>query len=115
MTPHLFDDPQLAGHILKLQGPLLKGPERPQRAARRKETTVGTLTGFVTFWHADRGFGFVATGADEECFIGARALTIAGISNLKKGDKLTFDRVESKKYPNKFEARNIALLDREAA
>ena len=57
-------------------------------------------TGTVKFYAADKGFGFIVRdGGGKDVFVGASALTRAGISDLAEGQRVAVDMVEGSKGP----------------
>jgi cold shock CspA family protein len=112
-------DLQLDRHIRELQGKLAA----PRRAKRKEKIVVGAYTGIVTAWLDDRKFGFVTITAGpvfeadgRDVFVGERGLAATGLTALKKGDRVRFDRLPSrKKGPGHFQAVNVTLDDVPAA
>ncbi|WP_309133436.1 cold shock domain-containing protein [Cellulomonas sp.] len=84
-----------ADHLLPL------GPE----AARQAAASDGA-DGTVTFYDAEKGFGFaVRDDGGEDVFVLAKALM--GVTELVEGDRITFDVAESDRGP---QAREVRLV-----
>ncbi|WP_136517368.1 cold-shock protein [Cellulomonas telluris] len=84
-----------ADHLLPL------GPE----AARQAAASDGA-DGTVTFYDAEKGFGFaVRDDGGEDVFVHAKALM--GVTELVEGDRITFDVAESDRGP---QAREVRLV-----
>jgi cold shock CspA family protein len=99
--------PDLDEHLRQLTPPT---PERPRRKRRQEKPERPRERGRVTRWH-EAGYGFAVAGdADDTVFIGGRELTKADLGVLHRGDLIEFERHGSKKYPGRFEAKNITLL-----
>lgn len=70
------------------------------------------LEGIVRFVHPKNLYAFVSCDdAGPDCYIHGRALERAGITNLSRGERLEFERVPSRKFENKFEARDVRRVD----
>ncbi|OZB89486.1 MAG: cold-shock protein [Microbacterium sp. 14-71-5] len=88
-----------------------KGPQADHllplgaEAARRVVAADGA-DGTVTWYDADKGFGFVTPDSGDDVFVHVRALA-GGLSELSEGDRVTFDVAESEKGP---QARNVRLV-----
>jgi cold shock protein len=49
-------------------------------------------SGILKMWNAERGFGFVADDSGgPDIFLHVSAIQLAGIDDIRKGDRLTFD------------------------
>ncbi|QGQ20525.1 cold-shock protein [Cellulomonas sp. JZ18] len=84
-----------ADHLLPL------GPEAGRQAA-----ASDGADGTVTFYDAEKGFGFaVRDDGGEDVFVHARALM--GVTELVEGDRITFDVAESDRGP---QAREVRLV-----
>ena len=85
-----------ADHLLPL------GPE-----ANAPAVAFDGADGTVSWYDADKGFGFVTPDSGgEDAFVHVRALT-GGLTELSEGDRVTFDVAESEKGP---QARNVRLV-----
>jgi cold shock CspA family protein len=98
-------DHQLDRRLRGLQ-PLSAPPRRSKYSERISKMGVHQVV---------RHFGFVASDAPtlaggHDLFVAGAMLQRCGLNGLKKGDRVTFDVVESRKHPGKFEAVNVALL-----
>jgi cold shock CspA family protein len=69
------------------------------------------LQGTVKFIH-DAGFCFVKSDDGIDDYVHPGALRRAGISNLKIGDRLEYQRIPSRKHAAKFEAADIRRIDK---
>lgn len=117
----LFDDPALDRKIRELQGELPRHlkPKKHKRKSAEGKTTVGSHTGIVTTdFFEQKGFAFATITSlspgdneDRDIFIGSRALKASGLTTIRKGDRISFDRIPSKKKPGNFEAANISLAE----
>ncbi|MBX9243480.1 cold shock domain-containing protein [Actinotalea ferrariae] len=86
-----------ADHLLPL------GAEAGSGAAGASDGADGT----VTWYDADKGFGFVTQeSGGEDVFVHARALA-GGLTELSEGDRVTFDVAESERGP---QARDVRLV-----
>ena len=92
-----------------------KGPQAdhllPLGAEAAQRTASDGADGTVSWYDADKGFGFVTpeSGGDD-VFVHVRALA-GGLTELFEGDRVTFDVAVSEKGP---QARNVQLV-RESA
>lgn len=89
-----------------------KGPQADHllplgaEAAQRVVASDGA-DGTVTWYDADKGFGFVTPDSGgEDAFVHVRALA-GGIDELSEGDRVTFDVADSERGP---QARNVRLV-----
>ena len=89
-----------------------KGPQADHllplgaEAARRDIASDGA-DGTVSWYDADKGFGFVTPDSGgEDAFVHVRALA-GGLAELSEGDRVTFDVAASEKGP---QARNVRLV-----
>lgn len=65
-------------------------------------------TGTVKFWNANRGFGFIKPDDDgDDVFVHVSAVEKAGMSELREGQKVSFE-VEKDKRSGKFAAANLS-------
>ncbi len=92
-----------------------KGPQAdhllPLGAEAAQPTASDGADGTVSWYDADKGFGFVTSEAGgDDVFVHVRALA-GGLTELFEGDRVTFDVAVSEKGP---QARNVQLV-REAA
>lgn len=84
-----------ADHLLPL------GPQAAQQAA-----VADGADGTVTFYDADKGFGFATRDSGgEDVFVHAKELV--GLTGLSEGDRVTFDVAESERGP---QARGVRLV-----
>jgi cold shock protein len=72
---------------------------------------MSRVTGTVKIWKADRGFGFIRVPGEADVFVQAQGIRHLGIRDLIPGMLVEFDRVESPRYPGKFNAANVRLPD----
>lgn len=86
-----------ADHLLPL------GPDAGRPAAAEADGADGT----VTWYDADKGFGFATPDAPgEDVFVHARTLP-RGVTELVEGDRIAFDVVQGEKGP---QAREVELV-----
>jgi CspA family cold shock protein len=88
-----------------------KGPQAdhllPLGAQASRPTASDGADGTVTFYDADKGFGFATPDSGgEDLFVHARTLT-GGLTELSEGDRITFDAAESDRGP---QAHNVRLV-----
>jgi cold shock CspA family protein len=101
-----FDhDRALAAHLASLQP-----STPPRRHQTRKVFTVGSHQGTCCHYDEVRNFGFITMSDGRDVFVAGPILKDCGIKRLVKGDRVSFDLVESKKYPGKMQASNISIL-----
>ncbi len=90
--------------------PVDSGRDAPGLPSRRngEDSRDGVkATGSVKTWNADRGFGFVAVpGQPKDIFVHVSALTRAGVTQLKPGQRVTLQIVSGRKGP---EAGSVEL------
>ncbi|WP_322746819.1 cold-shock protein [Cellulomonas sp. S1-8] len=78
-------------------------PLGPQAALA---VTADGADGTVTFYDADKGFGFATPDSGgEDVFVHAKELS--GVTGVSEGDRVTFDVAESDRGP---QARNVRLV-----
>ncbi|WP_188037043.1 cold-shock protein, partial [Actinotalea sp. JY-7885] len=88
-----------------------KGPQAdhllPLGAQAAQAAVSDGADGTVTWYDAEKGFGFVTPEAGgQDIFVHVRALA-GGLTELAEGDRVTFDIAESEKGP---QARNVQLV-----
>ncbi|MBO3102282.1 cold-shock protein [Cellulomonas fengjieae] len=88
-----------------------KGPQAdhllPLRADAARPAASDGADGTVTFYDADKGFGFATPDSGgEDLFVHARTLT-GGLTELSEGDRITFDAADSDRGP---QAHNVRLV-----
>ncbi|MBO3086314.1 cold-shock protein [Cellulomonas fengjieae] len=88
-----------------------KGPQAdhllPLRADAARPTASDGADGTVTFYDADKGFGFATPDAGgEDLFVHARNLT-GGLTELSEGDRITFDAADSDRGPQAHNVRRV--------
>lgn len=69
------------------------------------------ITGTVKWFNAEKGFGFIQPndgGAD--AFVHISAVEMAGLRNLREGDKLSYELVADRKS-GKMSASNLKFSD----
>jgi cold shock CspA family protein len=119
----LFDGRAIDAHIKKLQG-VIKAPSPPRRERRKyseeRISRMGVHQGTCSYFDEVRNFGFIAADAPtlaggRDLFCAGAMLRRCGLKRLKKGDRVPFDIAPSRRHPGKFEAQNIAIIEREAA
>lgn len=67
-------------------------------------------TGTVKWFNLQKGFGFIAPdGGGNDAFVHVSAVERAGISDLREGDKVSFDLVSDPKS-GKMAADNVKVL-----
>ena len=82
-------------------------PLGPQAAPAGQPAGDDGADGTVTWYDAEKGFGFVAPDdGSEDVFAHAKSL-VGGLSELVEGDRVTFDVVDGDKGP---QARDIRLV-----
>lgn len=71
---------------------------------------MSKMTGTVKFFQKDKGFGFIeVTGGGGDVFVHIRDLEDAGYDGLAKGDKVEFEKTESRNGRTK--ATRIKILN----
>ena len=66
-------------------------------------------SGTVKFYNEQKGYGFIAPdGGEKDVFVHASALEASGVSDLKEGDKVSFEIEDDRRGRGK-QAANIAL------
>ena len=88
-----------------------KGPQAdhllPLGAQAARATASDGADGTVTFYDADKGFGFATPDAGgEDLFVHARNLT-GGLTELSEGDRITFEAAESDRGPQAHNVRRV--------
>mgnify|MGYP000517407285 CR=1 FL=1 len=69
------------------------------------------ITGTVKWFSAQKGFGFIAPqDGGTDAFVHISALERSGLSDLREGQKVTFDLVADRKS-GKMSADNLKTLD----
>lgn len=61
-------------------------------------------------WNAERGFGFITPDAGGDRFVHISNCA-EDIEALRKGDRVSFDERQSKKFAGQLEAYAVALID----
>ncbi len=68
-------------------------------------------TGTVKWFNAQKGFGFIQPdGGGQDVFVHISAVERAGMSDLREGDKLSFDLEDDRKGSGKKSAANLKQL-----
>jgi len=68
-------------------------------------------TGIVRFFNLQKGYGFIRPDeGDEEIFVHKEQVAKAGLSNLQKGQRLSFDVRSPQKQGERLTALNLELM-----
>jgi cold shock protein len=68
----------------------------------------GMATGTVKWFNATKGFGFIQPdGGGQDVFVHISAVERAGMSDLREGEKLSFDLEDDRKGSGKKSAANL--------
>jgi cold shock CspA family protein len=67
--------------------------------------------GRVKFFDVEKQYGFAISDAPSEPEVFIHANSLKGVRVLVSGDKISYDIQESRKYPGRFNASNVRLLD----
>jgi CspA family cold shock protein len=82
---------------------------RPERIDHRSDQAAVEETRTVKFYAAEKRFGFIVRdgGGGKDIFVGASALSRAGIGDLAEGQRVAVDMVEGSNGP---EAVSLRLI-----